>query len=229
MKTVHFQPGFCPQRLRDYKSQGDDSDGFAFLQSLHPTDLNIRIHEDDPSKRIPDWWLEQLWMIPSQDGILRLPLWAKRDDIIQRIIDKEEVDQVVYYGDYSQKRRSSPPARTVSSSPEISAEKKAKALLDFERHCKRGRKRKRDSSPVWLDLNQGRSRNTTEDDNDPASASIERITALSDIQSHLAAAPPTQRTGRCRSETISTLELDLAKRASRLHASYTKKRSRSHE
>ena len=166
-------------------------------------------------------------MIPSQDGILRLPLWAKRDDIIQRIIDKEEVDQVVYYGDYSQKRRSSPPARTVSSSPEISAEKKAKALLDFERHCKRGRKRKRDSSPVWLDLNQGRSRNTTEDDNDPASASIERITALSDIQSHLAAAPPTQRTGRCRSETISTLELDLAKRASRLHASYTKKRSRS--
>lgn len=223
---VHFHPGFCPQRLRDYKSQGVDPDDFAFLQSLHPTDLNICIHEDDPSKRIPDCWLERFWDLPSQHGILRLPLWAKRDDIGQRIIDDEEVDQTIYHGDYDQKRHVAPPPRIVSLSPEISEEEeKAKSLEDFELHCRRGRKRKREKSTARLDLEEGSPRGSAGVENDPASPLVEPTTD----QKVFAKDPLHQRTGRGRSRTVSALEVDKTKRTLRLQVPGTKKRSRSLE
>ena len=118
----HIHPFFCPKKLRSQRSHGDDPSHFDYLQSLHPIDLNVQIDEIDPSNRMPDWCLEDWWGIPSPTRILRLPHWAKRDEIVQRIINREEVDDVTYYGDPEQNKSHPPRNKTISSSSESSVE-----------------------------------------------------------------------------------------------------------
>ena len=132
----HIHPFFCPQKLRSQRSHGDDPSHFDFLQSLHPIDLNVHIDENDPSSRVPDWFLEDWWGIPSPTRILRLPHWAKRDEIVQRMINREEVDDVMYYGDPEQKKSHPPRNRTISSSSESSVENIDQGSRELVRHEK---------------------------------------------------------------------------------------------
>ena len=88
----HVAFWFCPWRLRSYRSQGHEPSDFLFLQALHPTDLNVHVEEGDPSKRVPERCLEDIWAMPSPSNVLHLPLWAKWDDVVQRMINHEDVD-----------------------------------------------------------------------------------------------------------------------------------------
>ena len=220
----HLHPGFCPQKPLSYKSQGSDPSDFAFLQSLHPTDLNVRIHETDSSKRIPDWWLEHFWGIPSQDRVLCLPPWAKRDDIIQRMIDKEDVDETMYHGQYDQTRRHSPPHTTMSLTPDWGAKEVAKASPEFERQCERDRQREQNETYAGFEPKQLSPSNTTEVKKSHASFPAASTTDMSGTQSYLAAGAPTQPTKHGRKPKSTAPSVDTTKRALRAQTSGIKKR-----
>lgn len=220
----HLHPCFCPQKLLNYKSQGDDPSDFHFLQSLHPPELNVRIQESDTSNRIPDRWLEHVWGIPSQDRILRLPQWVKRDETVQRMIDIEEVDETIYHGDYDQNKNHPPPLRTVSLTPDFSAEENAEASRDFERHGEPNRHKNREESAAGRNPKQEPPRITTKVDNFHASLPIGPTTDLSESRSHLAAETTTQRSRRGRGRNTSAPGVNKTKRASRAQACGIKKR-----
>lgn len=246
----HLHPKFCRERLISYKSQGDDPSDFHFLQSLHPTSLSVCVDEVGPSKRIPDWRLEQCWDIPTQDKILRLPQWARRDETVQLMIDKEEVDETIYHGDYHQNKcrppddgqnKNHPPDygqyknplpsfnSIMKMYPDYSAEDNAKRLREFERHYEPHyepkRPRIREDKAAGLSIKQASPKNTTQVNNAHGSPPAGPTTELSRTQSHSVARPPIQRTKRGCSREVSALGVNKTKRVSPGQVSGIKKRS----
>ena len=217
----HLHPRFCPQKLLNYNSQGTDPSDFAFLQSLHPTDLNVHIHETDTSRRIPDWWLEQLWGIPSQGRVLCLPPWAKRDDIIQRMIDKEDVDETMYHGQYDKNRRQSSPHRTMSLTPDWGAEESDIASPKFERDLQKEQK----EIHTGFGTEQTSPSNRTETTNAHATYPAGPSTDLSGTQSYPAVgAPIIQGTRHGRNRKSTAPSVGTIRRAPRAQTSGIKKR-----
>ena len=159
----------------------------------------------------------------SQDRVLRLPLWAKRDDTIQRMIDKEEVDDTLYYGDFDQDRRRPPPSRSVSLTPDFSAEEDPEAVRESERHCERVQT---ESQKIVAELNskQASPEKHTKVNNAHASLSARTTTGLSGTQSHSPAGPANQRTRSGLGRKTSALEVKKTKGASWAQASGIKKR-----
>ena len=185
----HVAWWFCPQRLRNYKSQGHDSSDFLFLQALHPTDLNVHVGGGDPSKRVPEKWLEYIWAMPSPSRVLHLPLWAKWDDVVQGMINREEVNEILYYGDPELQKKPLPARNTVSSSvsswSDSGVEGNAEGLRGPERQGLQ------EDSAIGPDLNQHLAKNTTNVDVTLASPSAEISTGLSGSKSHSAREAPT--------------------------------------
>ena len=182
----HVAWWFCPQRLRSYKSLGPGSSNFHFLQALHPTDINVHIEEGDPSKRVPEEWLESVvWAMPSRSRVLHLPLWAKWDDVVQHMINREEVDEILYYGDPELQKKPPPPRRTVTSSvsswPDSEVEHNAEVL--------RGLERQDPPEEGAAGPKQSLSKSTTNVDVALASPPADFNTWLSEIESHLAGKP----------------------------------------
>lgn len=143
----HLHPRFCPEELVGYKSMGDDPSHFELLQCFNPTDLSkLQVEEDDPSNRVDERNLPVIWGLSSQSNVLRLPQWAKRDDVVQGIIDTQEVDRTVYHGEYDLAR---PMPMTISSATGsfVSLEPTSARLRNFERECaKYMAKRDRDAA-----------------------------------------------------------------------------------
>ena len=119
--------------------------------------------EGDDSRRVPDSCLEHVWRVPSPERVLVLPQWAKRDEVVQGMVDREDVEQVIYHGDQDQSRRHTPPIRSISSTPPD--EKITVGLLKFDRGCERilqekkeeraaRRKARRERSQSWAAARQ---------------------------------------------------------------------------
>ncbi len=129
----HLNPRFCPEKLASYKSMVDGPSHFELLQCFNPTDINkLQIEEGDPSNRVYDINLPVIWGLSSQSNILRLPQWAKRDRVLQGIIDTQEVDRTVYHGEYDLTRPKTIPSATSSF---VSVEPTSARLRQFEQEC----------------------------------------------------------------------------------------------
>ena len=126
--------------------------------------------------------------MPSPSKVLHLPLWAKWDDVVQDMINREEVDKTLYYGDPELQKKPPPPRRTVSSSvsscSDSEVEGNAERLGAFE---SRGLQKE---SAAGLNLKQSLPKDTTDVDMTLASPPAEISTGLSRSGSHSARKPP---------------------------------------
>lgn len=185
----HIAFWFCPQRLRSYKSCGRDPSDFQLLQSLNAPDLNIQVKEGDPSNRLPESWLENIWAMPSQKGVLHLPLWAKRDDVVQGMINREEVNKVLYSGDPEPQKEDPPHRPIVSSSvstwPDSLVRDNAEGLRVIEHPGSP------EESTAGLNVKQSIPRVTSDVDMSLTSPQAETNTELSGTGTHSAGGPPT--------------------------------------
>ena len=220
----HLHPRFCPQKLIDYKSQGDDPAEFLYFHSLQPVDLNITYHEGDRSKRMPDGWLDYMWGRPSQSGVLHLPQWAKRDEVVQGIINEEEVDEITYHGD--RKR----PSRNVSLTPEFKAEEHVDNLAEIEQIPRQFPQAKREECAIGLKSKRESPSNTSKaheaDARTRASQPTEPISQGSKTQSRSRAKASTQQRRRNPRRTVSVLGMVETKRFLQAQASSITKRPR---
>ena len=173
---------------------------------------------------MPDGWLEHLWGMPTQSGVLRLPQWAKRDEVVQGIINEEEVDEITYHGD---RKRSS---RNVSLTPEFRAEEHVDNLAELEQTTQQDPQGKREESAVGLESKQKSPSDTSKaheaDANTRASQPAEPIPERSETQSHSKARASTQQTRRNPRRAVSVLGLHETKRFLQAQASGIKKRPR---
>ena len=217
----HLHPRFCPEKLISYKSQGDDPAEFLYFHSLQPTDLNITIGEGDRSNRMPDGWLEHAWGIPTQSGVLHLPQWAKRDEIVQCIINEEEVDEITYHGD---RKRS---IRKVSLTPKLRAEEHVDNMAEVKQNSRQDPEGKRGESAVGLESKPESPSNTSKaleaNANTRAGQPAEPI---SKAQSHSKARASTKPTRRNPRRAVSVLGMLENKRCLQAQASGIKKRPR---
>ena len=127
--------------------------------------------------------------MPSPSRVLHLPLWAKRDDVVQRMIDREEVDEILYYGDPELQKKTPPPRSTVSSSvsswPDSGVEDNAEGLRVPERQGSP------EESAAGIDLKQSLPKVISDVAMTLASPQADFNTELSEIGSHSAGGPPT--------------------------------------
>ena len=128
--------------------------------------------------------------MPSPSKVLHLPLWAKRDDVVQRMINREEVDEILYYGDPELQKKPPPPRRTVSSSvsswPDSRVGDDAEGLRGLER------KGLQEESAVGPNFNQSLPKNTTNVDVALASLPAEFTSELSGTGSYSGCGPSTR-------------------------------------
>ena len=126
--------------------------------------------------------------MPSPNRILHLPLWAKRDDVVQGMINREEVDEILYYGDPELQKKPPPPRSTVSSSvsswPDSGVEANAEGLRALERQGPP------EESAAGINLKQSIPKGTTDVDETLASPQAKINTELSGTGSHSAGGPP---------------------------------------
>lgn len=160
----------------------------------------------------------------TQSGVLRLPQWAKRDEVVQEIINEEEVDEITYHGD---RKRSS---RNVSLTPGFSAEEHVDNLAELEQTTQRDRQDKREESAVGLEFKQKSPSNTSKahkaDANTCAIQPAETIAEWSETQSHSKARASTQQTRRNPRRAVCVRGLHETKRFLQAQASGIKKRPR---
>ena len=217
----HLHPRFCPQKLISYKSQGDDPAEFLYFHSLQPIDLNVTIHKGDRSNRMPDGWLEQVWGMPTQKGLLYLPQWAKRDEVVQGIINGDEVGEITYHGD---RKRSS---RNVSLTPEFRAEEDVDNLAEVQQNSRQDPEGKRGESAVGLESKPESPSNTSKALEANASTRASQPSEpISKAQSHSKARASTQLTRRNPRRAVSVLGMLENKRSLQAQASGIKKRPR---
>ena len=86
--------------------------------------------------------------MPTQKGLLYLPQWAKRDEVLQGIINEEGVNEIIYHGDH--KRCS----RSVSLTPEFSGEEPVDNVAELEEITPWDRQGKGNESAVGLESKQ---------------------------------------------------------------------------
>ena len=110
--------------------------------------------------------------MPSPSRFLHLPLWAKRDDIVQRMINREEVDEILYYGDPELQKKPPPPRSAVSSWLDSEVEANAEGLRALERQGPP------EESAAGLNLKQSLPKGTTDVDETLASPQAEINTEL---------------------------------------------------
>ena len=126
--------------------------------------------------------------MPSPSRVLHLPLWAKWDDVVQDMVNREEVDKVLYYGDPELQQKTPPPRRTVSSSAsswsDSGMDYTAEDLRLIERHGLHK------ECAVGLHAEQSLPTNTTNVDMAPASLPAEITKELSGTGGHSAGGPP---------------------------------------
>ena len=220
----HLHPRFCPQKLISYKSQGDDPAEFLYFHSLQPTDLNITVHEGERSNRMPDGWLDYVWGLPTQSGVLRLPQWAKRDEVVQNIINEDEVGEITYHGD---RKRSS---RNVSLTPDFRAEEHVDNLAKIEQVTRQDLQGNREENGAGLESKHKSSSHTLRAHEADASTRVrqpaESISKGSETQSHSKSGASTQRTRRNPRRAVSVLGLNEPKRFLQAQVSGIKKRPR---
>ena len=117
-----------------------------------------------------------------------MPLWAKRDDVVQGMINREEVDEILYYGDPELQKKPPPPRSTVSSSvsswPDSGVEANAEGLRALERQGPP------EESAAGINLKQSIPKGTTDVDETLASPQSEINTELSGTGSHSPGGPP---------------------------------------
>ena len=138
------------------------------------------------------------------------------------MIGKEDVDETMYYGQYDQTKRHSPPHTTMALTPDWVAEEKAKASLELERQCERDRQSK-DETYARFGPKQTSPSNISEVKNAYATFPAGSTTDLSGTQSYFVAGAPSQRR-RGRNRKGSVPKLDKTKQASRAQTSCIKKR-----
>ena len=156
--------------------------------------------------------------MPSPSRVLHLPPWAKWDDVVQDMVDREEVDKILYYGDPELQQKTPPPRRTVSSSAsswsDSTMENDAEGLRLLERHGLQ------DESAVGLHVEQSLPSNTTNVDMALASLPAEITKELSGTGGHSAGGPSTH--GQTRD--ASDLGVHETIRSSQAHSYKIKKR-----
>ena len=127
--------------------------------------------------------------MPSPSRVLNLPLWAKWDDVVQRMISREEVDEILYYGDPELQKKPPSARSTVSSSvsswSDSGVEGSAEGLRGLERQGLQ------EENAVGPNLNQSLTKNNTNVDVTLASPSAEISTGLFRSKSHSAREAPT--------------------------------------
>ncbi len=106
-------PNFCPQRLINYRSM-DMTDAFDYPRA--PPIEGLEIRPGDHSKRLSNDQLAKTWAARSQEARPPLPIWAKSDGILQRIMASNQRSGPSQYG-----VRSSPTISSGGSTDEIIA------------------------------------------------------------------------------------------------------------
>ena len=138
---------------------------------------------------MPERWLEHVWAEPSLSRVLHLPLWAKWDDVVQDMINREEVDKILYYGDPEPQKGPPPPRRTVSLSlsswPDSGVEDNAEGLRVPERQGLP------EESAAGLNLEQSLPKVASDVDMTLTSPQAEINTESSGTGNHSALGPPT--------------------------------------
>ncbi|KAL8651929.1 MAG: hypothetical protein Q9210_002984 [Variospora velana] len=82
----HPFPFFCPQSLVEYKSQ-DFPDMMEYSSRRHHLEPeDIKIQENDKSKRLDQDLLEQCWVRRPDNGTMDIPFWARGDGVVKQII-----------------------------------------------------------------------------------------------------------------------------------------------
>ncbi len=156
--------------------------------------------------------------------VLYLPPWAKRDEVVQRMVNKEEVDQILYHGEYDQNKSQTPPLTTVFLTPDISTVKNAQSLQASKRQYKANLQRERKESDAVFSPKQTLPSNTKETNNPQARLPAVSRTDLSGTQDHSVAGAPTQPARRGCSRKASDARIDNTKRKLRIQDSGIKKR-----
>ena len=173
---------------------------------------------------MPDGWLEQVWGMPTQKGLLYLPQWAKRDEVVQGIINEEEVDEIIYHGD---RERCS---RNVSLTPEFSGEDHVDNVSELEEITRWDRQGKGKETVVGLESKQESPSSASiaheADANTRASQPAALIAEWSKSQLCSKARASTQQTRRNPHRGISILGLHETKRFLEAQACGIEKRPR---
>lgn len=82
-----------------YKSC-DETLPFGLPQAQKSIDLNkVRSQEGEPSKRLSEARLRIAWRLQSQEDTWRLPQFARRDPVVQRIASLSGVPKIIYHGE----------------------------------------------------------------------------------------------------------------------------------
>lgn len=181
------------------------------------------MNEGDRSNRTPDWWLDHVWGMQTQPGVLRLPQWAKRDEVVQSMINKDEVDEIMYHGDRKQ-------SKNVSLTPEFVEDENVESLGGSKRHNQRNKQGKEEESAVGLASKQTLPGDTPKLNkahaNTPAIQPAESTADRPENQSHPKAKASSPRSRRAPRRVDSALGLDETKGVLRAQASGIKKRPR---
>ena len=153
-----------------------------------------------------------------------MPQWAKRDEVVQEIINEEEVDEITYHGD----RKIF--SRNVSLTPELSVEEHIDNLAELEQTSQQDRQSEREESALGLESKRESPSSTSKaceaEANTRVEQPVEPISEWSETQSHSKARASTQQTRRNPRRAVCVRGLDETKRFLQAQASRITKRPR---
>ena len=156
----------------------------------------------------------------TQKGLLYLPQWAKRDEVVQGIINEEDVDEIIYHGD---RKKCS---RKVSLTP-FDADEHVDNFAKLQETTQWDRQGKKEESAIGLESKQESQSNTSKahepDANTHASQPAEPISKIRRPSKARASTQPTRRNPR---NAVTVLGLLETKRFLQAQASGIKKRPR---
>lgn len=102
--TDHPIPFFCPEELVEYRSQ----EFMSFLEDQKRLRVDdLKIEPEDKSRRLDEGILERVWTFQSQDTSLELPIWAKADKILQKIVSARSLSPSPSVGSASYRSQAS--------------------------------------------------------------------------------------------------------------------------